>query len=102
MSHTNQRAQWQKIIQEQKESGLTVAQFCEQHDLRFHQFHYYKKVLFSPKKKEKAPRFTEVKAVEVEPDQGRLVIYLNQVSVTFEGDYDLNKVAELCRLLDVQ
>ena len=94
----NSREHWKKVIEDQAGSGLTVTQYCQQHEIRFHQFHYYKKI-FSVSKKKTSSKFTAVQVTApVEP--ARIVIYLNKISLTFEGDYDLHQVARLSQLLD--
>ena len=34
-------AQWQSIIKECKESGMTVAEFCEERNISWHAYYYW-------------------------------------------------------------
>ncbi|SHI44813.1 hypothetical protein SAMN02745671_00658, partial [Anaerovibrio lipolyticus DSM 3074] len=34
-------AQWQSIIKECKESGMTVAEFCEDRNISWHAYYYW-------------------------------------------------------------
>ncbi|MDY5806427.1 MAG: hypothetical protein SPM04_02650 [Lachnospira sp.] len=36
-------AKWSRLISEQKNSGLTIRDFCRQHDLSWHAYHYWLK-----------------------------------------------------------
>ena len=37
------RKRWKKLLADQQESGKTIKQFCLEHDVKAHQFQYYKK-----------------------------------------------------------
>ena len=36
-------AKWSRLISEQKNSGLTIRDFCRQHDLSWHAYYYWLK-----------------------------------------------------------
>jgi hypothetical protein len=97
---SDQHALWKSLVLEQQKSGLSIADFCRVKDLRFNQFYYYK-ALNLPKKsqpKTKSPGFVEAVPAKVkiqEPIQ-RIVISLGEISISLEGDQDINLVAELC------
>ena len=38
-----QYAKWSRLISEQKNSGLTIRDFCRQHDLSWHAYYYWLK-----------------------------------------------------------
>ena len=40
-----ERKKWERIVAEQKRSGLTVAEYCRKHSLREGQFCYWRKML---------------------------------------------------------
>jgi len=37
------RKRWKKLLADHQDSGLTIKQFCLEHDVKVHQFQYYKK-----------------------------------------------------------
>ena len=39
-------ADWQKEIEEQRSSGLSMSQWCKQHNFRIHQFYYWHEKLY--------------------------------------------------------
>ena len=62
---------WREILQQQKLSGKSQAEFCKEHQLIPHQFSYWKKVLkrrgknqANLSKKEQAPDFVSLKLSE--------------------------------------
>ena len=44
-SNQEKRKQWQAHFTAQKESGLSVQRYCDKHQLKKHQFVYYKRQL---------------------------------------------------------
>ena len=37
------RKKWKKLLADHQDSGKTIKQFCLEHDVKVHQFQYYKK-----------------------------------------------------------
>ncbi len=65
----NKENRWREILQQQRLSGKSQAEFCKEHQLIPHQFSYWKKALFkrdssqhkSVKKKQNNPGFVSLK-----------------------------------------
>ena len=45
MTHRKNRQQWRKIINEQRQSGLSIVGFCREQGIREKRFHYWKRRL---------------------------------------------------------
>jgi hypothetical protein len=67
----NKENRWREILQQQKLSGKSQAEFCKEHQLIPHQFSYWKKVLkrrgknqANLSKKKLAPDFVSLKLSE--------------------------------------
>ncbi|WP_404914144.1 IS66 family insertion sequence element accessory protein TnpA, partial [Photobacterium leiognathi] len=45
MTQEEKHQHWINIISNQQESGLSVPQFCKQHDINYATFHYWLKKL---------------------------------------------------------
>jgi hypothetical protein len=96
-------AYWKQLIHQQIKSGLPASKFCMVNNLKTHQFSYYKSVLF-PSKAKKALAFVKVletkKSDKIEP--ARIILYFKDLSLSFEGNYDLQSITDLCVLLSAQ
>ncbi len=55
---------WKQHIADQEKSGLPVAKYCRQHNLKVHQFKYYRSRLSS--KTKKTPHFIPVQVKKKE------------------------------------
>jgi len=93
-------ARWKQLIQQQIKSVLPVSKFCLDNNLKTHQFSYYKSVLF-PSKPKKTRAF--IKVLETKPfeeiEPARIVLYFKELSLSFEGNHDLQVITDLCVLL---
>ena len=45
MTHRRNRQQWRKIINEQRQSGLSIVGFCREQGIREKRFHYWQRRL---------------------------------------------------------
>jgi hypothetical protein len=54
----NKKIEWKNLIEQQRQSGLSIEKWCRQQNLIPHTFHYWKDKLF-PKQLQKA-NFTEL------------------------------------------
>jgi hypothetical protein len=77
MNLKENRKRWKKIINEQSTSDKTIVQYCNDHDLTVHQFHYYKKQFKDENERDERSNFVEV----IQPE----VITDNQISMTLNG-----------------
>lgn len=50
MTEHNPKNYWLELIDHQAESGLTIASFCEKHEISRHKFYYWRKRLGKSKK----------------------------------------------------
>lgn len=86
------RKRWKQILDKQRVSGNTIAQFCKDNDINVHQFHYYKRQF---KKKNMLPvksDFVEVITQEVIID--------NTISMTLNGIHVKMDQMNLMKLLE--
>jgi hypothetical protein len=97
------RSHWKQLIQQQIKSGLPASKFCMDHNLKAHQFSYYKRLLF-PLKIKNTSGFVKVLEInqpeDVEPT--RIVLYFKELSLCFEGSHDPQTIVDLCVLLSAQ
>jgi len=94
------RTKWKKLLADQQASGKTIKQFCTEHEVKVHQFQYYKKQF----KKEAAQKETETSNfVEVVQPE---IIGDHQISMNLNGldikmDYpNLVKLLKTVKQLD--
>lgn len=45
-SSENRQTEWIKLIEQQRQSGLSIEKWCRQNQVRPHTFHYWKRRLF--------------------------------------------------------
>ena len=57
-SSEDKKLEWENLIEEQRQSGLSIDKWCQQRNLIPHTFHYWKNKLF-PKQLQKS-NFTEL------------------------------------------
>lgn len=93
------RSRWKKIIEKQKSSGKGERVFCQEMNLKFHSFQYYKSIIFSPKLK-KSPFVELLPAVVPRPSQ--LSLQFSGFTLNFEEGHDPKKISELCSALRSQ
>jgi hypothetical protein len=91
------RAHWQKIINQWKESGLSVTKFCQIHNHSVHQLFYFRSILDTPSKPKS--KFSKIKVeneppVEI-PQLNRISIYIDGASIELEGHYSPAYISEL-------
>ena len=94
---------WKNLITEQQKSASSVEDFCKKNVLRVNQFYYYKHKLFpTPKKVNPFVELITKTPVQKENRLSKIIISLNNISISFENDLDIDLVAELCLKLDGQ
>lgn len=95
----------QKLMKEQDESGISVAEFCRIRGLSDSTFSYWKKIRDKKKvaKEKPSSQFTEVivKAPELKPELNGSGITLNvgKASITVERDFDKQTLINLMEIL---
>ena len=94
-----------KLMKEQDESGISVAEFCRKRGLSDSTFSYWKKIRNKKKvaKEKPSSQFTEVivKEPELKPESSGSGITLNvgKASITVERDFDKQTLINLMEVL---
>jgi len=94
------RKRWKKLLADQQASGKTIKQFCAEHEVKVHQFQYYKKQF-----KKRAGQNEIETSNFVEVVQPEMVVD-NQISMNLNGldikmDYpNLVKLLKTVKQLD--
>lgn len=90
--------QAQQMLQNWQESGLSQKGFCSRENIRFNQFHYWKKKLSDQNKKTKG-RFIKVLAPQVDsiPDIFAEVILPDGCRIVLHKDVSLKELRGLVR-----
>jgi hypothetical protein len=94
------RKRWKKLLADHQDSGLTIKQFCWEHDVKVHEFQYYKKRF----KQETVQNETETSSF-VEVVQPKLImddkITMNLNGLDIKMDYpNLVKLLKTVKQLD--
>ena len=97
-------AQWQSIIKECKESGMTVAEFCEDRNISWHAYYYWlrkiREYITQPQTTEnefvQLPSPTEVAAPT---NPGTITIHIGGVAVEVEGNVNRASLKNVLKVL---
>lgn len=88
----NLRQQWKENFLKQRESGLSIEQWCRENNVVPHIFHYWKRKLF-PKKKIDRSAFTEIndqnKASSAVSSQTGVSIEYQGIRICLDQQFDL-------------
>lgn len=80
---------WVEKLAEQKRSGQTVRQFCEQHQLREVQFYYWQRALKGKRREKKQAGFVElVRPAGDNGSSGVKICIDNRVSIVLDRGFD--------------
>ena len=90
-SSTEKYKQWQAHFTAQKESGLSVQRYCDEHNIKKHQFIYYKNRLKNQAALEVRPKLVPV----VVTSPKTIKIKINGVPLEFEESIPARWMAEL-------
>ena len=96
-------AQWQTIIKECKESGMSVRKFCEDRNISWHAYYYWLRKIreYITKPQPAETEFVQLPSpveVAVPANSGTITIHVGRMSVEVEGN--VNK-ASLKTVLNV-
>lgn len=98
-SSPEQREYWKRLILDQQKTKSSISEFCKEKEVKVHQFYYYRNLFFpEPKKSTGFVQLTVPEPVSVE--NPRMMIHLNQLSITLEGYQDVDFLVDLCFKLD--
>ena len=97
-------AQWQSIIKECKESGMMVAEFCEDRNISWHAYYYWlrkiREYITQPQTAEtefvQLPLSTEVSAPT---NPGTITIHIGGVAVEVEGNVSRVSLKNVLKVL---
>ena len=96
--------QWQSIIKECKEFGMTVAEFCEDRNISWHAYYYWlrkiRECITQPQTTEtefvQLPSPTEVTAPT---NPGTITIHIGGVAVEVEGNVNRASLKNVLKIL---
>ena len=109
-------AEWRAHIQEQKDSGLTIRQWCEQHSCGEGRYYYWLKLVrqhlldqmetaspatlvrITPERLPSTSRPVP-QPVESHHTPGSIIVRFNNLSIEFSGETAPPQIAELVKLL---
>ncbi len=97
MKITRNEAQWQTLIQDQQTSGLTIADYCQQHNLARSSFYAFKKKLGLT-----SSRFVCAKVIqqiELLEEQPPITLSTAKVNVTLPATTPATYLAQILREL---
>jgi len=89
------RGEWEELIRQYQQSGQTIATFCEAHQIKVHQFHYWKKKVLEQKKEKGPGGFVSLQAKT--SGGGIYLRWGKGVELELPGDYPLQAIGELIR-----
>lgn len=99
MAKTNleRREQWMVIIQKQQTSGLSAQRFCQENDLDFNRFRYYKKTVGINSSRKSSfvkvvPRITPATTSEA---PSKVTLKHGEFTICFEGHHDDSRISSL-------
>lgn len=94
-SSTDKIKQWQAHFAAQKESGLSVQRYCDEHNIKKHQFTYYKNRFKNQATLELRPKLVPV----VVTSPKTIKIKINGVPLEFEDSTPPRWMAELLQAM---
>ena len=97
-------AQWQSIIKECKESGMTVAEFCEDRNISWHAYYYWLRKI---REYITHPQTTETEFVQLPSpvevsaptNPGTITIHIGGVAVEVEGNVNRASLKNVLKVL---
>lgn len=79
-TNTEQRSEWREIIRQHEISGLSGRRFCQEHQLRYHQFRYWHRKFCVPggqkSVENRTGSFTRVVVDAAQPEHCELTLRL--------------------------
>ena len=94
-------AQWQMLIQQQADSGLSAVQFCRENNLHHPYFSKRKRMLHAPASASASPdsRFIQVQTVQQPTAVSAMVLHYRNTQLHIPAAADLHALAQLMALL---
>ena len=69
---------WRKIVEDQQKSGLSIASYCQERQIKVHVFHYWKQ-----KFKQAPPSKNNFLPVKTEKKSDSFIVKIGNTQVTF-------------------
>ena len=97
-------AQWQSIIKECKESGMTVAEFCEARNISWHAYYYWLRKIreFITQPQSSETEFVQLPSpadVAAPANPGTITIRIGGVAVEVEGNVNRASLKNVLKVL---
>ena len=97
-------AQWQSIIKECKESGMTVAEFCEDRNISWHAYYYWLRKIreYITQSQTTETEFVQLPSpmeVSVPTNPGTITIHIGGVAVEVEGNVNRASLKNVLKVL---
>ncbi len=95
MTEQDPKNYWLELMDHQAESGLTIAAFCQKHEISRHQFYYWRKRLGKNKKSNGFIRLIPDKAPE-----NKIKIHLSEsIIIEIQPGFDPQTLQEVVKAL---
>lgn len=99
MSQMELKHLWESRIADQRSSGLSVSKWCEAHQVKPHQFHYWSRKLTSA-----TPATSQWIAVNVDPQladerQSTLLLKVGSVEIEVQPGFNQTLLSDVIRTL---
>jgi hypothetical protein len=95
MTERDPKNYWLDLIDHQAESGLTIAAFCQKHEISRHKFYYWRKRLGNPKKSNGF-----IKLIPNERLRSGIKVHLNEsIYVEVEPGFDPHTLQSVVKAL---
>lgn len=98
MTREEKAAHWGEVVEQQEQSGLSVAAFCREADLPAWQFHYWRRRLRETEEAEAESGFVSVACAEDGQTSG-VWIRRGDCEVIVERDFDETTLLRVLRAL---
>lgn len=98
MSQTELRKEWELRIAEFRASGLTQTKWCEENDLKIHQFHYWLRKIEKPP--DSSPKWIPITMDEqVDDSKDSIQIRIGKAYIEVKPGFDPSHLADVVRTL---
>jgi len=98
MKITRNQTQWQTLIQNQQTSGLTVSDYCQQHQLPTSSFYAFKKKLGITSNSFVRAKVTQ--QIELIEEEQPIILSVGKANVSFPATTPASYLAQILRELN--
>ena len=106
MKHDPEKeALWRERMKDYQSKDIPIRQFCEMHNVKAHQFHYWRRKFKVQNEKSKypSPSFIEVKREADSVSSTGITLKVQGITITIPGDFNpvhLRKILKVVKSLD--